>query len=125
MTGDEKRSALVLFAHGSRDPSWAEPFRALQRKVAEKRPGLTVELAFLEIMKPSLPEIAEALAASHARITIAPLFMGKGAHVRRDLVQIIEELRKRHPESEIVVMTAAGEAEPVLDAISDWLAGAA
>ena len=102
-----------------------EPFRVLQRKVAEKRPGLTVELAFLEIMKPSLPEIVEPLAATHARITIAPLFMGKGAHVRRDLVQIIEGLRQRHPGSEIVVMTAAGEAEPVLDAISDWLAGAA
>ena len=97
----------------------------LQRKVTQKRPELTVELAFLEIMKPSLPEIVEPLAATHARITIAPLFMGKGAHVRRDLMQIVEGLRQRHPASEIVVMTAAGEAEPVLDALTDWLAGAA
>lgn len=114
-------SALVLFAHGSHDPQWAEPFRTLQRRLAQKRPELAVELAFLELMQPSLPDALERLAETHARITIAPLFMGKGAHVRRDLVQLIDGIRKRHPEAQIDVLTAVGEAEPVLEAISAWL----
>jgi len=116
---------LVLFAHGSRDPSWSEPFHALQRKVTEKRPGLAVELAFLEIMQPRLPEVVERLAETCTRIVIAPLFMGKGAHVRRDLAELLDACRKRHPDAEITMLPALGEAQPVLDAIGDWLAGAA
>ena len=123
MTGSN--SALVLFAHGSRDPSWSEPFRVLERKVAEKRPGLAVELAFLEIMQPALPEVVERLAATCSRITIAPLFMGKGAHVRRDLAELLDACRKRHPDAQITMLPALGEAEPVLDAIGDWLVSTA
>ena len=79
-------TALVLFAHGSRDPQWAEPFRAIQRKLAAARPEVAVEVAFLEIMEPTLTDAVEKLAASaHTRITIAPLFMAQGAHLKRDL----------------------------------------
>lgn len=116
-------TALVLFAHGSRDPKWAGPFREVQRKVAESRPGVAIELAFLEIMEPALPETVERLAASgQTRITIAPLFMAQGAHLARDLAQMVSNLRDAHPQVEIVLLPPAGEAEPVLDAISAWVA---
>lgn len=42
-------SALILFAHGSRDPKWAEPFKAIQSLIRAQAPGLIVELAFLEL----------------------------------------------------------------------------
>jgi sirohydrochlorin cobaltochelatase len=114
--------ALVLFAHGSRDARWAEPFRAIQRKLAAKRPGATVELAFLELMSPSLADTVDRLAASgHARVTVAPLFMGQGAHVRRDVVQIVTELRARHPALGLEILPPAGEVDEVLEAIVQWL----
>ena len=119
----EERTALVLFAHGSRDPQWAEPFRAIERKVAAARPAVAVELAFLEIMEPSLPQTLERLiAAGHRRFTIAPLFMAQGAHLKRDLVEIVSRAQARHPGIDIVLLPAAGAAEPVLDAMSTWLA---
>src|SRR4026209_1636322 len=66
---DAKKSALVLFAHGARDAQWSEPFRAMQAAVAGKRPDLSVELAFLEIMQPSLAECVTRLARDgHERI---------------------------------------------------------
>lgn len=121
MTGDEKR-ALVLFAHGSRDPQWAEPFRALQRKVAAANPQLAVEVAFLEIMEPTLTDTVERLAASgHVRITIAPLFMAQGAHLKRDLAAIVQTLEARHPGIALALLPAVGEVEEVLDAIGAWL----
>jgi len=121
VTSDENR-ALVLFAHGSRDPQWAEPFRAIQRRVAAAKPGVTVEVAFLEIMEPSLSDSVDALAAAGLRhITIAPLFMAQGAHVKRDLAAIIETLRNRHPDVELALLPAAGEADDVLDAIGSWV----
>jgi len=124
--GDAPRSAdasaLVLFAHGSRDPQWAAPFREVQRKVSEENPALAVDLAFLEIMEPTLPASLERLAASgKTRVTIAPLFMAKGAHLTRDLGRMLSEARHSHPDLEIVLLPAAGEAEPVLDAIAGWI----
>ena len=119
-------SAVVLFAHGSRDPQWVHPFRVVQEKLAAQRPELAVELAFLEFMQPSLPEAVNRLAtAGHGRITIAPLFMAQGAHMKRDLEGLAAGLRARHAGIEIKVLPAAGEAGPVLDAISAWLAGCA
>jgi sirohydrochlorin cobaltochelatase len=117
------KSALVLFAHGSRDPDWAAPFRTVQQRVAAKKPDVAVELAFLELMKPTLPETIDALAASGCRrITIAPLFMAQGAHLKRDLARLIGEMRERHPDIDLSLLAAAGEVDTVIDAMSAWLA---
>ena len=114
--------ALILFAHGSRDPQWAEPFCAIQRKLAAKKPELAVELAFLEIMRPSLPEAVDRLSASgHTHFTIAPLFMAQGAHLKRDLAELLAKLKERHPAIELALLPAAGEVDQVLDAIGAWL----
>ena len=122
MTSARGAPALILFAHGSRDPQWAEPFRAIQRKIAAKKPALAVDLAFLEIMQPTLPEAVDRLAASgHTHFTIAPLFMAQGAHLKRDLAELLEKLKQRHPQIELALLPAAGEVDQVLDAIGAWL----
>ena len=119
-------SALVLFAHGSRDPDWVKPFAAVKEKVAAARPQIAVELAFLEVMQPPLEDaVARLAAAGHTRITIAPLFMAQGAHLKRDLARIMEGLRATYPGIELVLLPAAGEAPEVLEAMSAWAAGAA
>ena len=116
-------SALILFAHGSRDPQWAEPFRTIQRSIAKRKPAVVVDLAFLEMMEPTLPAAIDRLVASgHSRFTIAPLFMAQGAHLKRDLKELVSKLRERHPQIQIALLPAAGEADPVLDAIGSWVA---
>ena len=115
--------ALVLFAHGSRDPEWATPFRALQKKTAARRRDVLVELAFLEIMRPSLPDVVDRLvAAGRGHITVAPLFMAQGAHLKQDLAQAMRELRKRHADVQFKLLPAAGEVDAIMDATSIWLA---
>lgn len=116
------KSALVLFAHGSRDPDWAAPFRRVQQRVAADKPALAVELAFLEMMQPSLPDAVNRLvAAGRERITIAPLFMAQGAHLKRDLAKLIADMQAHHPAIEIELLPAAGEIDAVIDAMSGWL----
>ena len=118
----QEKNALVLFAHGSRDPAWAAPFRAIQQRVVEARPGATVELAFLEMMQPTLAETLDRLAGGgHTQITIAPLFMAQGAHLKRDLAAILATSKERHPHVQFTVLPAAGEVEPVADSIGTWL----
>ena len=116
-------TALILFAHGSRDPEWAAPFRTIEGKVAAADPGTPVALAFLEIMQPTLAEAVDRLVGEGcARITIAPLFMAQGAHLKRDLAKLIAETRARHPQVDVTALTAAGEADTVMDAVAQWIA---
>jgi sirohydrochlorin cobaltochelatase len=119
------RSALVLFAHGSRDPEWAKPFRTIQQRVAARSADVTVDLAFLELMPPTLIDAVDRMAADgHRRVTIAPLFMAQGAHLKRDLATLMTDVEQRHPGIELTLLPPAGEVEGVLDAMAAWLASA-
>ncbi len=117
--------AIVLFAHGSRDPQWAQPFRSIQRLVRAKVPAAAVELAFLENMEPPLQDaIATLVAAGHARIVVAPLFMAQGGHLRHDLPNMLGALRADYPGVAIDLLPAIGDVAPLLEAISSWLVSA-
>ncbi|MHB1332771.1 MAG: sirohydrochlorin chelatase [Sulfuriferula sp.] len=115
-------NGLVLFAHGARDPQWAAPFQRLSELVAAQRPGWQVSLAYLELMTPSLAEAVSAqVEAGASRITIAPLFLGPGGHLRRDFPILMDELRVRYPNVGFDTLPALGESDTLLAAIADWL----
>lgn len=117
----EKKSALILFAHGARDPRWAQPFQKLQAIASAQLPGTRVELAFLELMEPRLPAVVDQLAGEGcASVSVVPVFLGQGGHVLRDLPPMIEELRAKHPQLSISVADAVGESPAVLDAIASY-----
>lgn len=120
------RPAIVLFAHGARDPEWAEPFRKLRDMVEAKAPGLVVELAFLELMQPSLPDAIAALARSGINaITLVPVFLAQGGHLKEDLPKLLAEIRRVNNDVTIEVTPAIGEVEALLAAIADWACEAA
>lgn len=119
-------SGLVLFAHGARDPEWAEPFRAIAARVAATRPDLAVKLAFLEFQAPALADaITELVAAGHQRIRIAPLFMAQGGHLKNDVPRLLDGIRGSHPSLQLELLPAIGDVAELRDAIADWLVKAA
>jgi len=125
-TSGTARAALVLFAHGARDAQWSEPFRAIRQAVATRRPDLTVELAFLELMQPALGDcVAQLVKDGHTRITVAPLFLAQGGHLKKDLPRLLKELSVRHAAADITVLPPIGEVTELLNAISEWLVGSA
>ncbi|AZG15304.1 sirohydrochlorin chelatase [Cupriavidus pauculus] len=119
------RQAIVLFGHGARDPRWREPFDRLHARLSALRPDCVVRLAFLELMAPSLAEAIDALAAEGIdAVTVVPVFLGQGGHLRRDFPLLVEECRARHPGVDIGVATAVGEADVVVDAMAAYCAQA-
>lgn len=115
------KRALVLFAHGARDPRWAEPFQRLQKIVEEQQPEVTVSLAFLEFMAPRLPELVQQLAQSGCSdVTVVPVFFGQGGHVLRDLPVMVEQLKVDYPQIKLNVAAAVGENAAVLNAIAKY-----
>jgi sirohydrochlorin cobaltochelatase len=112
--------ALILFAHGAREPGWARPLELVRDRL--RAAGTTVELAYLELMPPSLAEAAARLArAGFAAVTIVPLFLAQGKHLKRDLPAMVDSLRKRHAGVEFSVTAALGEAPEVQAAIAAWI----
>jgi sirohydrochlorin cobaltochelatase len=110
------RDGILLFAHGSREAGWAKPFESIARQLAGQ---FLVELAYLEIMKPTLEEAVASLASKGAqRVRIVPLFLGAGGHVRADLPKLAQAARERHAGIEIVLEPAIGERQEVTDAVA-------
>jgi sirohydrochlorin cobaltochelatase len=115
------KRALILFAHGARDPRWVEPFQRLQRLIQGQLSDVIVELAFLELMTPRLPELVEQLLQSGCRdVTVVPVFLGQGGHVMRDLPVLADGLRKQFPELKLRVAGAVGEDADVLAAMAAY-----
>ena len=119
-----KKQALILFAHGARAASWVEPFERLQKITQQQLPDVRVVLAFLELMTPRLPEVlAECAADGITEISIVPVFLGQGGHVKRDLPLLVVEAQAQYPETMITVAEAVGEQPEVLDAIARYCVG--
>lgn len=117
--------ALILFAHGARAESWAAPFERLRDLTQSREPDVRVQLAYLELMSPRLPDVVAALVADGiVDITVVPVFLGQGGHVLRDLPLMIDELRIAYPQAVLKVVEAAGENAAVLNALSDYCVGA-
>ena len=116
-------AGIVLFAHGSRDPGWTAPFERLAACVRGRRSDARVALAYLEITPPTLEDAVATLVADGAReITVVPVFLAPGGHVRRDLPSMVEALRARHPAARFRVLPTIGEADAVTAAIAAWIA---
>ncbi len=117
--------ALILLAHGARDPEWAEPFRIIAARVAAMRKDLAVMPAFLEAQTPSLTGAITALVAvGHTTIHIAPLFMARGGHLKQDVPRLLAEIRRQQPALTIELLPAIGDVPDLRDAIAGWLADA-
>jgi sirohydrochlorin cobaltochelatase len=102
--------AIVLFAHGSRDPHWHEPIAAVAQAIAARSPHTVVRCAYLELSTPSLPQAVEALVAQGIdAVRVFPLFLGMGKHAREDLPQLMQGLRQTHPQVRFELLPAAGQ----------------
>ena len=113
------KTALILFAHGARDPEWANPMRRVQAAVRERTNGVPVELAFLEFMTPNLTESVTQLIADGAdKLVILPMFIARGGHLKKELPEMLEVLRCTYPNVEFSLGGAIGEHDTVVQAMA-------
>ncbi len=114
------KPAIILFAHGSRDPLWRLPIEAVAAEIQSRDQNVQVRCAYLELCLPSLPEAAATFIAEGVQhIRIFPLFLGVGKHAREDLPQIIEEIRSAHPTVRLELLPTAGESPQLTALMAD------
>lgn len=118
--------AIILFAHGARDPEWARPLQRLADAVRIAEPGTLVLTACLEFMAPSLPEAAaQAVHEGATTLVVVPVFLAQGGHVRRDVPLMLDQIRARYSGVQIELRAAIGEAQTVIDAMARVVVGKA
>lgn len=116
------RRGLILFAHGSRDPAWADALRALAREVAAAAPSLRLAEAYLELQTPSLPSAVAALAGDCDHIDVCPVFWAATGHVQRDVPALLEQCRREHPHLTLQMLPALSQLPGLLPFLALTLA---
>ena len=118
--------AIILFAHGSRDPQWHKPIQAVAQRISQRSPNTVVRCAYLELTEPDLPHVANELVAEGATsLCVVPMFLGVGRHAREDLPALITQLKAAHPSIDISCQPAVGEQTALLDLLADIALGRA
>ncbi|QWD64392.1 sirohydrochlorin chelatase [Polynucleobacter sp. MWH-UH2A] len=113
--------AIILFGHGARDIRWRDPFDRLLSLWQSQNPDVMAELAFLEMMQPSLEDAVTNLASKGAnKITVIPVFFGQGGHLRNDFPLLLEDCQKKFPAITLSATPAVGEDLGVLQSIIDF-----
>ncbi|MFF2656514.1 sirohydrochlorin chelatase [Kitasatospora sp. NPDC058032] len=74
--------ALLLIAHGSRDPRHAAAVAALVAQVRALRPGLDVATAYLDHCAPRIPQVLDRLGPATVAV---PLLLNRAFHAKHDI----------------------------------------
>lgn len=109
------RIAVLLIAHGSREPAANDDLRELASRLEAAEGYAIVEACFLELAEPDIPAGAKRCVAQGAtRILMVPYFLSGGVHLRRDLTQARDDLGRQHPGVEFRLGAPLGP-HPLLD----------
>ena len=115
------RQALILFAHGARNPQWREPLERLRALLVARAPALRVDVAFLELLDPVLADALDAAVAAGVRdITVVPVFIARSGHLLREVPPLLDAARARHPGCTLRMAEPVGESDIVLAAMADY-----
>ncbi|NOX55878.1 MAG: cobalamin biosynthesis protein CbiX [Planctomycetes bacterium] len=117
---DNLQTAVLLIAHGSRSPSANEEFAELARQVQARIPFQRVEIAFLEVVRPTVEEAAErCVQAGATRVLLLPYFLFSGTHGLNDVERLWGELQRRHPNVAFSICRPLGVHPSLVDVVLD------
>lgn len=103
------KEAVLLVGHGSRLQEANDSLGRLVSLVAGKRPGTKVTYAFMQFASPSLPAALDELAgAGVEQVTVVPIFLYAGVHIREDLPQILAEAAEKLPDLRMILAPVLG-----------------
>ncbi|MFD4654489.1 sirohydrochlorin chelatase [Kitasatospora sp. NPDC058444] len=107
--------ALLLIAHGSRDPRHAATVAALVEEVRAQRPGIEIATAYLDHCAPRIPQVVGRLTDAVA----VPLLLNRAFHAKHDIPAALRAAGARLPVADVL-----GPSAPLLAALDRRLAEA-
>jgi precorrin-8X/cobalt-precorrin-8 methylmutase len=112
-------NAVIVIGHGSRSADATKEFLQLVSAVRLRTPGLPVEPAFMELAEPSLPVAVKSLCEQGAtHIAVVPCFLFHGNHIKKDIPELIEDLRKAFPATQFSLGRHLGPESRIADLVA-------
>lgn len=92
------KSAILLIAHGSRRAAANADLVKLAEQVRARRPSEIVEIAYLELAEPTIPQGAARCVERGATVVkMSPFFLSAGTHIAEDLTGFRAEFETQYP----------------------------
>lgn len=102
-------TAILLIAHGSRRSAANEELVRIAEQLRSRRPEAIVEIAYLELAEPTIPQAAAAcVKGGAAQVRMLPFFLSPGSHVVEDLERFRGEFERQYPGIEFVLCPPLG-----------------
>ena len=90
---------ILILGHGSRKNEANQDVVTIAEMVQQKMTDKNVKAAFLSFEHPDLEEgIIRFVEDGVKKITIVPLFLFSGNHVKRDIPEMITKQKEKYPE---------------------------
>ena len=114
------KKAVLLIGHGSRLVEANEALVRLCDLVTRKRPGTTIAHGFLQLAKPDIQEAFATLDEEGVEeVTVVPVFLYEGVHIREDIPAVLEQQAIKHPHMRLILAPVMGIDERIADIIWD------
>ncbi len=118
------KKAFIVIAHGSREKASNDSFFNFLKKFRKEYTGRLVQPAFLELAEPSIAEAIDLCAERGIQdIVIVPLMFFAGRHVKKDIPEVIEKAKMRHPEIDFHYAGPLAEHPGMFKILKDKAAG--
>jgi sirohydrochlorin ferrochelatase len=115
MSQAERRTAVLLIAHGSRQAAANDDLHQLAARFAARGDYPIVEASFLELAEPDIAAGGvRCVVRGASRVLMVPYFLSAGVHLARDLIAARNELERVHPRVEFRLGPPLGP-HPLLD----------
>jgi sirohydrochlorin ferrochelatase len=112
-------TALLLIAHGSRQPEANADLRWVAQGLEARGWGV-VEASFLEMAEPGIEEGgARCVARGASVVVLLPYFLSAGVHVRRDLTAARDRLAAQFPKVDFRMAEPLGRDSRLVDVMDD------
>lgn len=106
-----EKTAVIILAHGSyNEPETGELMGNVTSGVKSGLTlGVEVEWAALQFNHPNLGEVVENLAKRGVKqVVIMPYFLFEGRHFTKDIPNLIEDIKRAHPDVEFILTNTLG-----------------
>lgn len=117
------KTVTVLLGHGSMAEEGNIALKEIASMVSDMS-GSEVLFSYLQFVKPTLQDAFEqAVSDGAGRIVIVPYFLYMGNHVSGDIPEVVDQLKGKYPNVEVVITEHLGAHRKLAEIVVERLMG--
>lgn len=112
------KNIVIVVGHGSRVQKSNDAFEHFVEQFAKRVPECDFRPAFVEIAKPGLKDALHGALACAEEVSVLPLFLLTAAHIKHDIIGIVNETREAFTDKNIYLSQAMGVDRNMVDLVN-------